>query len=117
MPPSQPDDYFAPEQAREWLRNEIHGVTKAAQLRLQEASELVNDYLSGKLTTEEAKNKLLFQYEARWGDSPIEGVPLDANMSDKRIIELRDEYRKKELQRRQKDRENHEREGLSGRGR
>ncbi len=78
-------DNLTPEEMREWLRQELADLTKAMELRVQDATDFVTGYALGKLSPEQAM-KRLSTYEYRWGDSPIQGVITDPAMTNEAIL-------------------------------
>jgi hypothetical protein len=78
------DDDLTSDDLIVWLKQEVFTITKAAQLRIQDASDFVTAFLAGKLTLNEV-NQRLSQYETRWGE-PIPGGTAHEGMSDEEII-------------------------------
>jgi hypothetical protein len=76
---------LTPEDMRQWLQQEIRDLSKAVELRMQEATDLVAKYASGKLTREEAMEKWM-RYHYRWGESPIPGVTTREGMTNEEIL-------------------------------
>jgi hypothetical protein len=50
-----------------WLLQEKRDIEKARELRLKEATALVEAYAKGEITAQEADDRLS-KYEKRWGD-------------------------------------------------
>ena len=57
---------------REWLAQEIQDLTKALELRLQDATDFVAAYSAGKISATEVTERR-HRYDIRWSD-PIYGV-------------------------------------------
>jgi hypothetical protein len=79
------DDTLSAEDMQKWLEREVAGVTKATELRLKDATDFVVAYALGKITAEQAMDRLM-RYESRWGDSPLPDVPAIDGMTDDQIL-------------------------------
>jgi hypothetical protein len=53
---------------QEWLKDEVRDSAKAHELRVKDATELVTAYAEGKLTTEQAMERMV-QFDHRWGEA------------------------------------------------
>lgn len=86
---SNNDDLPTVDDMQSWLRREIAELAKATELRLADATDFVTAYAAGRLTAQQAEDRLL-RYQDRWGDSPIPGVTLAQGMKDDEILERLD---------------------------
>lgn len=82
---SDDSDHHTKEDLALWLKQEIMDVTKAAQLRIQDATDYGTAYALGQLTPEQAAERHR-QYTHRWTDA-IPGVYASEGMSDKELIQ------------------------------
>jgi hypothetical protein len=60
----------------EWYTNEVEDVTRAAQLRLRNAAQVINDYRENKVSFENTR-KRVFDYDRKWGQifpGQVEGI-------------------------------------------
>jgi len=73
----------------EWLRQEIRDISKATELRLQDATDFVTAFATGKISEEQLSNRLSI-YHDRWGEEPIPGVRTDDKMTNEDIIQRLD---------------------------
>jgi hypothetical protein len=88
---AEPDDNtWTPEDMRQWLQQEIRDLTKATELRVKDATDFVTAYALGKITPEEAEDRLS-RYQSRWGDSPIPGVATEENTPNDEILRRLDD--------------------------
>jgi hypothetical protein len=78
-------DHYTKEDLVLWLQQEIMDITKASQLRIQDATDYVTAYALGKLTPEQVAERHR-QYNDRWPDA-IPGVYASENMTDKELIQ------------------------------
>jgi hypothetical protein len=85
-------DFPDPKGMQGWLEREIADITRAAELRIKDASRFVNAYARGEITSEEAA-KRGYEYSNRWGDA-LPGVPRSQGLSDQDILQTIDEARK-----------------------
>jgi hypothetical protein len=74
----------------EWYSLEVEDVSKAAQLRIQEATKLMDDCARGKISLEEAAEGV-YQYSDRWRDVFHRGVRHARGMTDEQIYKAMDE--------------------------
>lgn len=79
------EDILSPAEMRDWLRQEVRDLTKALELRVQDATEFVTSYGLGELTPTEAMDRLM-KYTQRWGDSPIPDVQTTERMTNDEIL-------------------------------
>ena len=84
-------DTLTPAEMRQWLQQELRDVTKATELRVNDAVDFVNAYSNGQLTQEQAMERFR-TYSNRWGDA-IRGVNTDAEMKDGDILARLDRAR------------------------
>ena len=90
------DDHATLADAHSWLQSEIEHSTKALELRLREAGEIVHLYARGEIKPHELsvrQNK----YYSRWGDAlpfgkSTEGIRNDEIVSA--VDEAREDYRR-----------------------
>jgi hypothetical protein len=87
----QGSDFLSPADLQIWLRQEIADSTKALELRLREAAQLVTDYAQGKITPEEA-TKRAQAFDARWGEA-LPGTSTSATTTDAQILSAIDDAR------------------------
>lgn len=88
-------EFPSAEEMAGWLQREIKDSTKASELRIKDAASFVTEYASGKITSEEAEQKM-YQYSKRWGDA-LPGIAGSGNLSDEEIIKHIDETRLRRL--------------------
>lgn len=62
------DNFYSPQEMKDWLRVEATLVRLAAKRRLHEAAAFVDAYADGGLSRAEA-NRLLQEHEDKWGDA------------------------------------------------
>lgn len=70
--------------AREWLAQEIRDLDKARELRVKEATGIVDAFERGELKAKEAYQRMN-AYEDRWGEA-LPGTSALPNMSDDEIL-------------------------------
>jgi hypothetical protein len=80
---------LTPREMSDWLSQELADVNKARDLRVKQATELVEGYHRGELSPEQATQALL-AYDLRWGDA-LFGVHASSGMSDSEILKAIDE--------------------------
>jgi hypothetical protein len=85
------NDDLTPQEMRNWLRQELRDVTKAAELRTNDAVDFVAAYSDGQLTQQQAMERF-HTYTTRWGDA-IRGVVTDPEMKDGEILARLDKAR------------------------
>ena len=90
-------EFMTPEEFQEWLKDEIRDSAKAHELRVQNATAFVTAYAEGKLTPEEAQDKLL-AYDRRWGEA-LYGASVVPGLSDEAILQQIDAARDDDLKR------------------
>ena len=86
------EDFLTPKDLQNWFRQEVADSTKAFDLRLREATQLVMDYSQGKISPEEATRRSQ-AYDWRWGEA-LYGTSAAPGMSDAEILESIDKARK-----------------------
>jgi hypothetical protein len=84
--PGADDDTLSPADLRGWFAQEVRDLTKAMELRIQDAADFVTAYAAQEITSQQAMARLL-TYQARWGDSPTCGVAVEEDASNAIIIE------------------------------
>lgn len=89
--PPEPD-LLTPDETLDWLRDEVIAVSKAAEMRIREATVIAMDYAKGKISPEEADTRS-FEYSRKWGDA-VYGVPSVEGMTDAQILRAMDDVRK-----------------------
>jgi hypothetical protein len=95
---ADPDDTtMTREDMRLWLKDEVRLVTKCAELQLKEANDFVTQYLAGKLSPNEAMEKML-RYEERWGEPKLAVAMPREEIPDGEIIKRLDAERKEWLE-------------------
>jgi hypothetical protein len=82
---------LSPQEMQGWLREEIRDSAKAHELRVKEATEFVTAYASGKISAEEAADRL-HQYDKRWGEA-LYGATASPGVSDEAIVRAIDKAR------------------------
>lgn len=82
---------LSPQEMQGWLRDEIRDSAKAHELRAKEATEFVTAYASGKISAEEAEERL-YQYDKRWGEA-LYGATASPGVSDEAIVRAIDKAR------------------------
>jgi hypothetical protein len=68
----------------QWLQQEIRDLSRATELRIQEAAGFVTDFAMGKISEEQMMKRKLI-YTSKWGDEVIPGVLTDENMTNEEI--------------------------------
>jgi hypothetical protein len=84
-------DILSVEDVRQWLKQEIEDSNKARELRIKQATQLVEDYSHSKVTPEAAMEKL-YEYDMRWGDA-LFGTHANEHNSDEDILKSIDTAR------------------------
>lgn len=82
-------DPITPDDFQSWLDYELKALAKALELRAEEAKGFVEDFASGRITSEEAQRRM-DRYIDRWGDSPIPGVVFSEHLTTEEIRKLLD---------------------------
>lgn len=90
--PKEDPDPLSVTDMQSWLRQEIMDMTKASELRMKQATELVIAYAKGELTPEETSQRL-FEYEQRWG-AALRGATAGPHLLDDDILQRIDWTRK-----------------------
>jgi hypothetical protein len=90
MPGPEKDDDCTVEDMTSWLHQETLELTKAMELRMKEATDFVSAFASGRITAQEAENRLQ-RYQDRWGDSAVPGVTIVEGMTDEDILKKLDQ--------------------------
>lgn len=86
--PNEGQEHLSVTDVQGWLRQEIMDITKAAELRMKQASEIVLAYAKGELTPEETSQRL-FEYDER-GVSALRGATAQTHLSDEEILQRMD---------------------------
>jgi cellulase/cellobiase CelA1 len=76
-------------EVRSWFAQEVRDLTRLLELRVQEASDIVNSFAAKEMSPEETE-KRLWRYQDRWGDA-IPGVKSTHKMTDSQIVQKVDE--------------------------
>jgi hypothetical protein len=85
-------DLLTPVEMLESLQDEVLTVTRAAELRLRELTEIVTAYTKGALTPEEA-NERYYRHSSRWRDAIHGGLVVPpGGISDEEILRSIDEH-------------------------
>jgi hypothetical protein len=84
-------EMLTPEEMGKWLKQEIADSTKACELRIREASDLVASYTRGGISPAEALKRMV-TYDERWGEA-LFGVSAGGNITDDAIISAIDKAR------------------------
>jgi hypothetical protein len=85
--------HLSVEEMNAWLDQETKDVKRASEMRLKEATEIASSYAAGKLTPEEATQRL-DQYEARWGEA-LGGAAASDSVTDAQILDQMDRLRER----------------------
>jgi hypothetical protein len=96
MAKQKDDTYPTREEMREWLHDEIQLVMKVADLQVRDAVDLATAYIAGRITTEEASDRM-YRYDCRWGESKLIAALSGDKMSDEDILRRRDEELAKQI--------------------
>ena len=72
------------EELIEWLKQEVFDITKAAQLRVSDATDFVTARLSNRISPEEVEERYR-KYQARWRE-PIPGALTYEGITDRQIL-------------------------------
>jgi hypothetical protein len=70
----------------EWYTREVEDISRAAQLRIREATKIVTDCTRGEIDLEEAANRISNPYSRRWGDA-LYGISDSQGMTDEEIYQ------------------------------
>jgi hypothetical protein len=81
---NEAQDRLTPQEMQRWLSEEIADLIKAMQLRVTEASALVNSYAAGEISAEEAEKRLA-QYNWRWTEA-LPGTSASTGLTDQQIL-------------------------------
>lgn len=84
-------NFLSPKDMQSWAEEEMRDSAKAHELRVKELKSLVADYNAGKVTPEEADDRML-RYGHRWGDA-LRGASAQAHLSDEQIVAKVDSVR------------------------
>lgn len=74
-----------------WLQEEIRDSAKAHELRVKDATEFVRAYAEGKLSPEQAMERMA-RHDARWGEA-LYGTSAIPGLSDEAILKTIDTAR------------------------
>jgi hypothetical protein len=85
------DEALTPQEMRDWLRQELRDLTKAMELRVNDATDFVTAYSNEQLTAQQTMQRF-HTYSTRWGDA-IRGVRTDAELKDTEILARLDRAR------------------------
>lgn len=83
-PPQSISDTLSPDEMKEWLEDQIRDSAKAHELRIRDAKSLIGDYLDGRISPEEAMQRLI-RHDIRWGDA-LFGTSASSGLSDDAIV-------------------------------
>jgi hypothetical protein len=78
------DDYLSPKDVRNVVEQEIKDSAKAHELRTRELTELAVAYEQGKITPEQADERM-DRYQKRWGEA-LRGTSATPNVTDEEIL-------------------------------
>jgi hypothetical protein len=78
------DDYLSPKDMRYVIEQEIKDSAKAHELRTRELTELATVYEQGKITPEQADERM-DRYQHRWGEA-LRGASAMPNVTDEEIL-------------------------------
>jgi hypothetical protein len=95
IPDKYPDALTA-EEMQGWLREELRDSAKALELRTKEATEFVTAYAEGKLTSDQAMDRLV-KYDRRWGEA-LPGTSAFPQFSDEEILRNIDAAREADVE-------------------
>ena len=84
-------DIFSVEDMQGWLKEELRDVEKARELRVKDLTGFVDAYAAGKLTPEEATQRMV-QYDRRWGEA-LPGTGAFPGATDEDILQRIDQSR------------------------
>jgi hypothetical protein len=87
-------DALSVQEMQGWLREEVRDSAKAHELRTKEATQFVEEYATGKLTGEQAMERLV-AYDTRWGDV-LPDATAAPGVSDEEILRAIDRARESE---------------------
>jgi hypothetical protein len=85
------EDRLSPQEMQKWLQQELADLAKAVELRTKEATEFVTAYRSGKISAQEAAERL-WKYDRRWGES-LSGTHTAKGATDEELLAEIDEAR------------------------
>lgn len=91
QPKPEDAERLSPGEMQKWLQQETADMAKAFELRTKEASELVAAYTSGKISPDEAEERL-WKYNKRWPEA-LPGTHTVKGASDTDILAEIDEAR------------------------
>jgi len=83
LPTKTSDDILSVNDMQRWLLQEVRDVTTATRIRLEQATSLVNDYATGKISPQEAADAMV-RYTLVWGDA-LDGVVAVPGKTDEEI--------------------------------
>ncbi len=91
MVKSETDEFgpITPADMVQWLQQEVRDLSRAMELRTQEATSFVTDFALGKISEEEMMKRKSI-YTARWGDEVIPGVLTEEGMTNSEIMKRLD---------------------------
>ena len=84
------ENTLTPSDLRNWLQGEVGDVMKAAELRIQDATQLVTAYVAGELTATQASDRLV-AYQTKWDEAPLLGSGSREPLTDDEIRQRRHE--------------------------
>jgi len=98
LPPDAKDDWpLNLRELLEWYGHQVTDVSKAAQLRITEATRIVDDCFNGKTTLKEAGERVS-QYDHRWRDVFRGLVDHVRGMTDEEIYKAMDDSIERQIQ-------------------
>jgi hypothetical protein len=99
LPPDSPHDWPKNfNELVEWYSHEVEDITRAAQMRIQEASAFVDDCGNRKISLEDARKRWA-EYSDKWPDPFPGGVGWTRGKSDDEINEEKARRRTERLER------------------
>jgi len=88
---SDENENLSTDDVRKWLKQELADLAKAVELRTKEATDLANAYAAGKISPQEAEERL-WKYDQRWGEA-LPGTHVFKGAKDEQILAAIDEAR------------------------
>lgn len=80
----QANDILTLEELQSWFNQEVKDSTKAHELRVKDATEILQDYRSSKITGDEVMDRL-HAYDRRWGEA-LPGTSATEGITDEMIL-------------------------------
>jgi hypothetical protein len=90
----------------EWYTYEVEDITRAAQLRIKDATALLSACANREISLEEAAHRIFSEYDERWRDIFPDGVNRTRDMSNEEIYKAMRDAREEAIERDRNRRDN-----------